>query len=156
MTEIKFMLNNESISLDVDPSKRLLDVLREDIGIYATKEGCGEGECGGCAVLLNHQIINSCITPVGNVINKHIITSDAFITTERGQAIEQAFAKQGSVQCGICTPGMVIATESLLHSNPHPSKEEILEGFSGNLCRCTGYNMIVAAVTYLAKEVDLW
>ncbi len=157
MNEVRFMLNGSEVISNEDPTKRLLDVLREGFGLVGVKEGCGEGECGGCAVLVDHKIMNSCITPLGAIHGKSIITIEGFSETERGLAIRSAFENFGSVQCGICTPGMVIATESLLSANPNPNEEEIRDGLSGNLCRCTGYNMIVSAIKYLVEEEgDLW
>jgi carbon-monoxide dehydrogenase small subunit len=154
---IKFKLNNENIEIDTDPNRRLLDVLREDFHLTGVKEGCGEGECGACAVLMNHQIVNSCSVPLANVIGKEIITIEGFSKTQRYQVIKDAFAKTGGVQCGFCTPGMIIATESLLNKNPKPNEFEIKIGLSGNLCRCTGYNLIIKAVQEAAKAGDgLW
>lgn len=157
MSEVRFYLNDEEVIVNEDRTKRLLDVLRETLGMVGVKEGCGEGECGGCAVLLDHRIVNSCITPLGNVEGRSVVTIEGLMSTKRGEAIMEAFSAFGSVQCGACTPGMVIATESLLHHNPKPTEAEIREGLSGNLCRCTGYNMIVDAVLDLAqKGGDLW
>lgn len=157
MNEIKFKLNGEEETLMMDPTLRLLDVLRDEFNLVGVKEGCGEGECGGCAVLVDHKIMNSCITPLANVHGKEVVTIEGFSKTARGKAIQKAFEAFGSVQCGICTPGMVIATESLLCANPKPTEAEIREGLSGNLCRCTGYNMIVEAIEHLVNEEgDLW
>lgn len=157
MNEIRFTLNGEEVITKQDPTKRLLDILREEFGLVGAKEGCGEGECGGCAILLDHKIVNSCITPLGNVHNREVVTIEGFSKTARGRVIKKAFEAFGSVQCGICTPGMVIATESLLSANPKPTEDEIREGLSGNLCRCTGYNMIVSAIMHIvAEEGDLW
>mgnify|MGYP001204066973 CR=1 FL=1 len=157
MAMIKFKLNNENIEIETDPNRRLLDVLREDFHLTGVKEGCGEGECGACAVLMNHQIVNSCSVPLANVIGKEIITIEGFSKTQRYQVIKDAFAKTGGVQCGFCTPGMIIATESLLNKNPKPNEFEIKIGLSGNLCRCTGYNLIIKAVQEAAKAGDgLW
>ncbi len=157
MNEVKFILNGETVVTTEDPTKRLLDVLRTGFGLFGPKEGCGEGECGGCAVLLNKKIVNSCITPLGNVHGLEVVTIEGLMKTKRGQTIQKAFEDHGSVQCGICTPGMVIATESLLSANPNPTEAEIRDGLSGNLCRCTGYNMIVKAVQYLVDEEGyLW
>jgi carbon-monoxide dehydrogenase small subunit len=157
MNEVKFILNGKEVSIKEDPTKRLLDILRTSFGLVGVKEGCGEGECGGCAVLLNHKIVNSCLTPLANVEGQEVMTIEGLMETKRGQTIRKAFEDHGSVQCGICTPGMVIATESLLSANPSPNEAEIRDGLSGNLCRCTGYNMIVQAITYLVEEEGyLW
>ena len=157
MAKIKFILNNQSQEIDTDLNRRLLDVLRNDFNLTGPKEGCGEGECGACAVLLNGRIVNSCSVPLANVVSKEIMTIEGFSKTKRYEIIKEAFAEMGGVQCGFCTPGMIIATESLLSHNPHPTVDEIKIGLSGNLCRCTGYNLIVKAIQQAAKKGDgLW
>ncbi len=157
MANIQFSLNGTSISVDCDLSERLLDFLRSKSGKTGVKEGCGEGECGACAVLMNGKIVNSCMVPLANVAYKDIVTIEGFAKTERFKILERAFSETGGVQCGFCTPGMIIASESLLNINPHPSDEVIKIGLSGNLCRCTGYNMIIDAVKLAAKLGDgLW
>ncbi len=154
---ISFYLNGEEVSVSVNPLKRLLDVLREDFGLTGVKEGCGEGECGACSVLLDGRIVNSCIVPVGYIDGKEIITIEGYSSTKRYRAIEEAFASTGAVQCGFCTPGFVMATESLLRKNPHPSMENIREGISGNLCRCTGYVSIVDGIRVVSEKFShLW
>lgn len=152
MAEIKFILNNKEVSVKADATKRLLDVLREDFGLYGVKEGCGEGECGACSVLVNNEIVSSCLIPAGNIAGKEVITIDEFKKTERYRIINEAFEDEGAVQCGFCIPGMIIAAESLLNKNPDPDEEEIRDGLSGNLCRCTGYNMIVRAIQRAAER----
>ncbi|MGE4572251.1 MAG: (2Fe-2S)-binding protein [Candidatus Izemoplasmatales bacterium] len=155
--KINFNLNGKNITLDTNPNRRLLDVLREDFDLTGPKEGCGEGECGACAVLLNGQIVNSCSVPLANVDGQDIMTIEAFSLSKQYQIIKDAFAEMGGVQCGFCTPGMIIATQSLLSENPHPSDYEIKIGLSGNLCRCTGYNLIIKAVKKAAEDGDgLW
>lgn len=157
MAKIKFKLNNKEIEIDENPNLRLLDVLRDKFEFTGVKEGCGEGECGACAVLINNDIVNSCIVPLGNVNGKEITTIEGYSKTEKYNVIKDAYATEGAVQCGFCTPGMIIASESLLNKNPHPTDGEIRVGLSGNLCRCTGYNMIVKAVQSAAKKGDgLW
>ncbi|MDA3846489.1 MAG: 2Fe-2S iron-sulfur cluster-binding protein [Vallitaleaceae bacterium] len=157
MSKVTFVLNGQAVESSENPTKRLLDILREDHGLVGAKEGCGEGECGGCAVLLDYKIVNSCLTPLGSVQDKQVITIEGLSLSTEGQTIKKAFEDYGSVQCGICTPGMMIATASLLHHNQKPTEAEIREGLSGNLCRCTGYNMIVKAIQYLADEKgELW
>ena len=149
--EISFILNNKKVTVDVTPSMRLLDVIREELHLTGTKEGCGEGECGACTVLVNGEPYNSCLTPIANVIGKEVITIEGFRETKAYRVIADAFANQGGSQCGFCTPGMILASYAVLKKNPHPSEEEIREALSGNLCRCTGYNSIVNAVL-LASE----
>lgn len=157
MAKIKFKLNNKLVELDTSPSRRLLDVLRDDFDLTGPKEGCGEGECGACAVLLNHEIVNSCCTPLANVDDQEIITIEGFSKTKRYQVIKDAYANLGGVQCGFCTPGMIIATESLLNKNPNPNDYEIKIALSGNLCRCTGYNLIIEAIKEAARVGEgLW
>lgn len=157
MEEIKFELNGETVVINEEPTKRLLDILRDNFNLLGVKEGCGEGECGGCAVLVNHQIMNSCITPIGNIAGKSVMTIEGFSKTDRFKVLEEAFKEQGAVQCGACTPGMIIASESLLNSNNNPTEDEIREGLSGNLCRCTGYNMIIKAIQLAVERGEgLW
>ena len=150
--KINTIINGKNIIEEINPSKRLLDYLREDLRILGVKEGCGEGECGACAVLIDNVLINSCLVAVGYINNKEVITIDYFKNTESYKIIEESFIKEGAVQCGFCTPGFVIATYTLLKKNKFPTEEEIKEGISGNLCRCTGYNMIVNAVIRASKR----
>ena len=157
MTTIKFTLNGKPMEIETDPTRRFLDVLREDLNHTGPKEGCGEGECGACAVLINGHITNSCILPIGNVHRQEVMTIEGYQHTERYKVLEAAFIDEGAVQCGICIPGMIIASESLLHHNPNPTDAEVRIGLSGNLCRCTGYNMIVRAVLRAAERgKGLW
>ena len=157
MKPIKFSLNGEEVELDLNPSLRLLDVLRDHFHLTGSKEGCGEGECGACAVLLDGHIINSCCFPLGNVSGHSLVTIEGYSKTKRFKALEEAFSEEGGMQCGFCTPGMILAAESLLNKNPHPTEDAIRIGISGNLCRCTGYNMIVKAVMRASeKGAGLW
>ena len=150
--EISFILNNKKVTIDVTPSMRLLDVIREELHLTGTKEGCGEGECGACTVLVNGEPYNSCLTPVANVIGKEVMTIEGFRETKAYRVIADAFANQGGSQCGFCTPGMILASYAVLKKNPHPTEEYIREALSGNLCRCTGYNSIVNAVMLASKK----
>jgi len=150
--EISFILNNKKVTIDVTPSMRLLDVIREELHLTGTKEGCGEGECGACTVLVNGEPYNSCLTPVANVIGKEVMTIEGFRETKAYRVIADAFANQGGSQCGFCTPGMILASYAVLKKNPHPTEEEIRKALSGNLCRCTGYNSIVNAVMLASKK----
>ncbi len=157
MSKITFTLNQQKIELDTIPSRRLLDVLRNDFNLTGPKEGCGEGECGGCGVLLDGHIVNSCCLPVGSVHNRDVMTIEHYSKTKHFEVLTEAFSHEGAVQCGICTPGMIIAAQSLLAKNPHPNDDEIRIGLSGNLCRCTGYNMIVNAVKRASERGEgLW
>lgn len=157
MNKINFKLNNEDVSIEINPTVRLLDVLRNNFSLTGPKEGCGEGECGACAVLVDNLLINSCLLPMGSIEGKHIMTIEGLSETAQGKKLVESFGAEGAVQCGFCTPGMIMASQALLSKNPHPTDEEIKEGLSGNLCRCTGYNMIINAVKRAAKEGDgLW
>ena len=157
MNNISFLLNYKPVTIQIDPTKRLLDVLRNDFHLVGSKEGCGEGECGACAILLNGKIVNSCLVPVGSVQGQEVITIEGLSQTKQGQILSDAYRDEGAVQCGICTPGMLIASHALLSDNPQPTDTEIRIGLSGNLCRCTGYNMIVEAVKKASKDGEgLW
>ena len=150
--EIKFIINNKKVTVNVDPSMRLLDVIRNELHLTGTKEGCGEGECGACTVLVNGEPYNSCLTPVINVQDKEILTIAGFKDTKEYRIIADAFADMGGSQCGFCTPGMILVSYALLKKNPHPSEEEIRFALSGNLCRCTGYQAIVNAVLKASEK----
>lgn len=155
--EIEFTLNGKRISISADPTRRLLDILRDDLGLTGAKEGCGEGECGSCAVLADGRLVNSCMVAAAAAMDKDILTIEGFRDHERFHAISRGFEKAGSVQCGFCTPGFVMAAEALLRQNPHPTEEEIIVAIEGNLCRCTGYNMIVEGIMIASKEGEgLW
>jgi aerobic-type carbon monoxide dehydrogenase small subunit (CoxS/CutS family) len=157
MKEIKFILNGNEVSVEVDPLKRLLDVLREDNKMTGVKEGCGEGECGACSVPKDGLLVNSCMIPVGVAEGSVIVTPEGIRDTEKGKCIIEAFGEAGSVQCGFCTPGMLMATDALLTINNKPDEQEIREALSGNLCRCTGYDLIVKGVQIASeKGKDLW
>lgn len=157
MRRIEFTLNGTKTGVDTDPLKRLLDVLREDLKLTGPKEGCGEGECGACSVLLDGRLVNSCLIPAGAIAGREITTIEGFRETTQFKVLEEAFADAGAVQCGFCTPGMVMAAQALLSANARPTEMEIREAISGNLCRCTGYNMIVDAVRLAAERGEgLW
>ena len=154
---ISFLLNDRSVTIAADPLRSLLDVLREEFGLTGAKKGCGEGECGACAVLVDGRLVNSCITPVLAVEGRMVVTIEGLRETQRFQVLSRCFAQAGAVQCGFCTPGMVIAAEALLLHNSLPSEKDIRVALSGNLCRCTGYTAIVAAIRAAAKEGEgLW
>jgi carbon-monoxide dehydrogenase small subunit len=131
--------------------------LREDFGLTEVKEGCGEGECGACAVLIDGKTRQSCITAIGSLEGLSVMTLEGYKHSEQYKVLDQSFAEAGAVQCGFCTPGMIMAAQSLLAENPEPSDAEIRDGISGNLCRCTGYNMIVDAIRMASqKGKGLW
>jgi len=157
MAKIKFVLNHQPVEFDYDPSARLLDVLRNYFNLKGTKEGCGEGSCGACVILMDGHSTNSCLLPLANIIGHEIITIEEFKKTKEFAVLSAAFAEVGGSQCGFCTPGMIIAAHSLLSENPHPTEEEIRDYMSGNLCRCTGYQAIVQAVQIASKKGEgLW
>ena len=147
--KIRFKVNGKNKSVECYPMARLMDVLREDLKLTGTKEGCGEGECGACSVLVNGQIVNSCLVPVAQMSKAEIKTIEGIATKSQLSRVQQAFIAEGGAQCGICTPGMIMAATCLLKKNPRPSLEQVREGLAGNLCRCTGYTGIFKAV--LAK-----
>lgn len=139
-------VNGEVRRAETFPMARLLDVLREEMQLTGTKEGCGEGECGACSILLNGAIVNSCLIPAIEADGADIRTIEGIACGDRLNAVQEAFLECGGAQCGICTPGMVIAATALLALHPHPDDAQIREGLAGNLCRCTGYQKIFAAV----------
>src|SRR5258705_12882428 len=143
---ISCAVNGEPETLEAYPMERLLDVLREQLHLTGTKEGCGEGECGACTVLVDGRIVNSCLVPVAQVEGAAIKTIEGVATGDQLHAVQQAFINCGGAQCGICTPGMVIAAVDLLERNPDPTEAEIRNGLAGNLCRCTGYMKIFESV----------
>jgi carbon-monoxide dehydrogenase small subunit len=155
--DIKFKLNGEEVSVAVNPLKRLIDVLRDDFKLTGAKEGCGEGECGSCAVLLDNRLVNSCLVAAAMIDGKSVLTIEGYRETRKFKILKASFEKAGAVQCGFCTPGMILAAEALLLENPQPSEEDTRLSLAGNLCRCTGYNMIVDAVLSASKEgKGLW
>lgn len=168
MTTLHLTINNEQKTLTVPPMKRLLDVLREDLHLTGTKEGCGEGECGACAILFNGELANSCLIPALQADNAILTTIEGLASHSETTTdplipnpyplipalhpIQQCFLAHGGAQCGICTPGMILATHHLLTQHPNPTPSEIQEGLSGNLCRCTGYMRIFESVQKAATE----
>ena len=148
--EIQMTVNGATRIVRALPMERLLDVLREDLELTGTKEGCGEGECGSCSILMNGALVNSCLIPVLQANGANILTIEGLAHDERLHPMQQAFLECGAAQCGICTPGMILAAVHLLDRNPTPSLEEIREALSGNLCRCTGYLQIFEAVAKAA------
>jgi carbon-monoxide dehydrogenase small subunit len=149
---IQFIVNSRQVTVTAPPMKRLLDVLREDLELTGTKEGCGEGECGSCSVRMNDQLVNSCLVPVMQASGANIQTVEGLGTSSNLHPLQKAFLECGGAQCGICTPGMLMAATHLLCHNPAPSYEEIREGLAGNLCRCTGFIKIFDSVIAAAAE----
>jgi aerobic carbon-monoxide dehydrogenase small subunit len=145
-TEIRFTVNGEPKTVRAHPMARLLDVLREQLGLTGAKEGCGEGECGSCSVLMDGALVNSCLVPVLQAQSAKIVTVEGLAQGSQLKALQQSLLEHGGAQCGICTPGILMAAHHLLNRTLQPTAEEIREGLSGNLCRCTGYAQICEAV----------
>jgi len=153
-TEINCIVNGEARTFSAFPMERLLDVLREQLQLTGTKEGCGEGECGACSVTIDGVIVNSCLVPVAQVAGASIKTIEGVASGEQLHAVQQAFIDCGGAQCGICTPGMVMAAVDLLERNPNPTEADIRTGLAGNLCRCTGYMKIFESVVRACQRQD--
>jgi carbon-monoxide dehydrogenase small subunit len=151
-TEVSFTVNGELKKIRAYPMERLLDVLRVELGLTGTKEGCGEGECGSCSVLMDGVLVNSCLVPVLQAEGTSVVTIEGIAKGDALDVLQETFLECGGAQCGICTPGMILAASHLLNVNPDPTVEEIREGLSGNLCRCTGYSQIVEAVAEAARR----
>ena len=152
---VRCQVNGRPAELRAYPMTRLLDVLREELGLTGTKEGCGEGECGACAILLDGELVNSCLVPVLHAQGAKLTTIEGIADDERLHPVQEAFVACGGAQCGICTPGMVLAALSLLARVPNPTESQIREGLAGNLCRCTGYTKIFEAVLRACQQAGL-
>lgn len=150
---IDFFLNGEPVSVQDRGNESLLYLLRERLGILSVKEGCGVGECGACTVLLDGRAVNACLVAAGKVRGRRVITIEGLSSEDRLHPLQEGFLLMGAVQCGFCTPGLILAAHSLLRENPNPSREEIVQGLGGNLCRCTGYHDIIRAVKWAAKRM---
>lgn len=154
---IKFRLNGRLVETAAEATVRLIDVIREEFNLIGTKEGCGDGECGACSVLINNLVQNSCLIPICSIADADVVTIDGFCKTRQFELLNECYSEAGGVQCGFCTPGIIMASVALLSQNPHASDPEIREGISGNLCRCTGYNGIVDAIRLAAKKGEgIW
>jgi len=151
--KVEFVLNGSRIVIDIDPDRRVVDILREDFQLTGTKEGCGSGECGSCTILVDGESRLSCLMLAAQLEGKTITTIEGLAPDGKMHTLQEAFIEYGAVQCGFCTPGMVMAVVDLLSKNPSPDRQEIREGISGNLCRCTGYQKIVDAVEVAAKAM---
>ncbi|HXT52011.1 MAG TPA: (2Fe-2S)-binding protein [Thermoanaerobaculia bacterium] len=154
MQTVRFTVNGREVEPRVHAMSRLLDVLREELGLTGTKEGCGEGECGACSVLIDGELVNSCLVPVAQVAGAQITTIEGVAHDGELHPVQRAFVEHGGAQCGICTPGMVMAAVALLAHTPRPSEEQIRTGLAGNLCRCTGYMKIFDAVAAAGSAGD--
>lgn len=153
MITIEFEVNGTSYKLQVNESKRLLDILREDLGLTGTKEGCSIGECGACTVIMNGDAVTSCLVLAAQVNGAKIETVENLEKDGILSKLQEAFIENGAIQCGFCTPGMLMSAKALLDKNPHPSEEEIKEALEGNLCRCTGYLPILKAVKKASEKL---
>jgi carbon-monoxide dehydrogenase small subunit len=151
--KIEFKLNDKYIVAEISSSDRLLDIIRNKFALTGTKEGCGEGECGACAIIIDGKLANSCIIPAFQAEGAEIETIEGIAKTTIGKALIEAFADCGAVQCGFCIPGFVVAGTALLRMNPSPSRNDIITALSGNLCRCTGYGKIIEGVTLASKRL---
>ncbi len=154
MKNITFTLNHKKVSIETDPTKRLLDVIREDFGLTGTKEGCGIGECGACTVIVDKKAVCSCLMLVGQIEGKEVITIEGIERNGELSPLQKNFIQYCAIQCGFCTPGMIMSATALLIENPNPSIEEIKRAISGNLCRCTGYVQIIEAIQATVDEMN--
>ena len=150
---IKFVINGQSVELEVKPWRTLLEVIRDDLKLTGTKEGCGHGECGSCTVLMGGKTVNSCLVPALEADGQEILTIEGLSEGDNLHPIQEAFAECSGMQCGFCTPGMIISAKVLLDRNPDPSDQEIREALAGNFCRCTGYTKIVESVGAAARAL---
>jgi aerobic carbon-monoxide dehydrogenase small subunit len=150
--QIELIVNFTKIVREISPSRRLIDFLREDLFLTGTKEGCGEGECGACSILVDNKPVNSCLLLAAQVQNKNIMTIEGIRETELGKKIIQSFTELGAIQCGFCTPGLIVVSFSVVKSMKILSSEDIKKTISGNLCRCTGYQKIVEAISEVIKK----
>jgi len=150
--KIRFTINGEVKEMEVQPNKTLLKILREDLDLIGAKEGCGAGECGACTVLVDNEPVNSCLMLAVEADGKEILTIEGLSDGINLDPIQESFLKHNAIQCGYCTPGMVMSTKALLNRNPHPTEEDVKEALAGNLCRCTGYQRIINAVLDVAKK----
>ena len=151
--QLRFILNNKPVAVDVEPHTLLLDLLREKLGLTGTKRGCGEGECGACTVIVNNEAVNACLFPVWKVENASVLTVEGLGSEDALHPLQEAFLETGAVQCGFCTPGMLMSAYALLQKTADPDDEEIKRALAGNLCRCTGYVKILQAVRKAANKM---
>jgi len=154
MKQIKLTVNGKLYELSVPPWETLVEVIRDDLGLTGTKEGCGLGECGACTVIMEGKAVNSCLVLATEADGKQITTIEGLADGDKLHPIQQAFVDHGGFQCGFCTPGMIMSAKALLDKNPTPSEEEIRRGIAGNLCRCTGYTKIIESIKAAAKNME--
>jgi len=152
--QVSIMVNGKSYKISTPPWRTLLEVIREDLGLTGTKEGCGLGECGACTVIMEGRAVNSCLVLATEADGKQITTIEGLAEGDKLHPIQQAFIDHGGLQCGFCTPGMIMSAKALLDGNPTPSEEEIRRGIAGNLCRCTGYTKIIESIKAAAENME--
>jgi carbon-monoxide dehydrogenase small subunit len=151
---LKFLVNGEQRELDVEPTRSLLSVLREDLFLTGTKRGCDSGECGACTVIMNGKAVNACLVLAGEIDGAEVVTIEGLSrNVDELHPLQRAFIEKGAVQCGFCTPGVIMTAKAFLETNPQPTEDEVRDAISGNLCRCTGYSKIVSAILASAEEV---
>ena len=153
MKKIKFVLNGKTCEMEIKPWSTLLEVLREDLQLNGTKEGCGKGECGSCTVIMGGKTVNSCLVPAAEADGQDILTIEGMSQEEKLHPIQESFVEKAGMQCGFCTPGMIMSAKALLDENPDPTEEEIREGIQGNFCRCTGYIKIIESISAAAESM---
>ena len=151
--KVNFKVNGQERTVDVSPQSRLLDLLRDDLNLTGAKEGCGKGECGACTVIMDGELVASCLVLAPQAEGSEIITIEGLAREQGLHPIQEAYLEAGAVQCGYCIPGMILASKKLLEKNPSPTRQEIRRGLSGNICRCTGYQKIVDAVELAAAKL---
>ena len=149
---LTFYVNKEKIELNTEPDRRLIDILREDLGLTGTKEGCGEGECGACTVVVDGQAVHACLIIAIQLEECHVLTIEGLERNGELSNLQKAFVDENAIQCGYCTPGMIMSSEALLLHNPHPTEQDIRLALAGNICRCSGYTQIIKAVKKAAEE----
>lgn len=154
MSTIKLTINKIEYKVDIDGNMRLIDLLRDKLGLIGTMEGCGEGECGACTIIMDGETVNSCLVMAFQANGSNITTIEGLEENGKLHPVQQAFMDEGAVQCGFCIPGMVLSTKALIDKIPHPTRDEIREGISGNLCRCTGYNKAIDAGERAVKYIE--
>jgi len=154
MKNIRFVLNGKTYALSVKPWKSLLEMIREDLGLTGAKEGCGQGECGACTVIMGGKPVNSCLVPAVEADNMEIITVEGLAEGENLHPLQESFIEVGGMQCGFCTSGMIMSGKALLDRNPNPGQDEIREAIAGNFCRCTGYVKIIESINAAAERIS--
>ncbi len=152
MKQVKLTVNGEPHELSVKPWRTLLEVIREELKLTGTKEGCGSGDCGACTVIMDGKAVNSCLVLAAEADGREIITIEGLADGDKLHPIQEAFVEHGGIQCGFCTAGMILSAKALLDRNPNPTEEEIRRGIEGNLCRCTGYTQIIESIQAIAQK----